>query len=250
MSILTTIRLVTFIAAIVFSVIVLSLSAHIIAFYESELSIYPRFAAMGIAVSLITLLTLPTFMVIDAQRDGAPTSMIIVELATLTLLWVLWLVAASLSAQWFGGFNCDIFLSTTDFQASCHESQAVEAFSFLAFFAILGYVFVLLVFTIIAHNRGHNVWTSSVKQTNFFAPPVNPPPDAGGEKGMPPQQQQQYQYPPQQNFAPPPQNFAPPPQQYGTPPPGAQYMPPPQQQQYPQYTGSPVPQNPPLPGHA
>jgi hypothetical protein len=282
MSILTTIRLVVFIIAIIFSLIVLSLSSHIVSFFaryltSAEFNAIPQlhYAPMGIAVSVLTLLTLPTFVIIDNLQKGFVTSMIIVELInvtsmiiveliTLTLLWILWVTTASLTAQAraHAFFNAACIASsfgtdgsTTDsliagYLTVCQEAQAVEAFAFLAFFALLGYSFVLLVFTIIAHNRGHNVWTSSVKQTNFFAPPVNAPPDAGGEKGMPPQQQQQYQYPPQQNFAPPPQNFAPPPQQYGTPPPGAQYMPPPQQQQYPQYTGSPVPQNPPLPGHA
>jgi hypothetical protein len=88
------------------------------------------------------------------------------------------------------------------------------------------------VFTLIAHNRGHSrVWLQSVKQTNFFAPPVTPPPDEKGGFPMMAAPQPQYQYPP--NFGTPGPS-SPPPQ-------GMPYGQPMQQQPvYPLYAGSPV----------
>ena len=49
------------------------------------------------------------------------------------------------------------------------------------------YSFILLVFTLIASSRGHNVWFQSVKDAHFFAPSVN--------AGQTPAQQMVHQYP-------------------------------------------------------
>ena len=62
------------------------------------------------------------------------------------------------------------------------------------------YSFVLLVFTLIAGSRGHNVWFQSVKETNFFAPSV--------EEENVPTEKMEVQYP---------ANFAPQQQMYGMP---------------------------------
>src|SRR5262249_4162825 len=82
----------------------------------------------------------------------------------------------------------------------------------------MGYAFILLVFTMIAHNRGHHeVWVQSVKHTNFFAPAVDAPSDEPGG-GVPPQVlalQPQYTgvvTPPPMITTPPPMFATPPPQ--------------------------------------
>jgi hypothetical protein len=36
--------------------------------------------------------------------------------------------------------------------------------------AVMGYCITLIVLSVIAGNRGHTVWKSSVRETNFFAP--------------------------------------------------------------------------------
>jgi hypothetical protein len=183
MSILSTIRLATWGAAILFSLITLALAAHftsitlqpstVYGYYSTYTyrGVYFPFAAMAIATSLLTLLTLPPFIGIDYTRTGAPTSMIMTEMIVVTILWILWLVTGSLTAnETFGRGLSGCTLTI------CHEYNAIEAFSFLAFIFLLGYAFTLLVFTLIAHNRGHSsVWTQSIKETNFFAPPVNAP---------------------------------------------------------------------------
>jgi hypothetical protein len=234
MSLIGNIRLGVFIATTLFACIVVALSGHFLSWELGLLGGYSPFAALAIASGALTLFTLPVYAIIDNKRNGAMTSMIIVEMVTITILWVLWVATASLMAN-TGNVNCnvsDIYyqIPASDLTA-CHEFQAIEAFSFLSFFSLLIYAFILLVFTMIAHNRGHAVWTSSVKETNFFAPGIVPPEDAEKQAGGMPQQQQPYQYPPnfapqQQGYAPPPQGFAPPQQGFAPPPQG--FTPPPQ----------------------
>jgi hypothetical protein len=149
-------------------------------------------------------------LIVDAVRQGAWTSMIIVEMATLTVIWPLWVATASVSASQssptaLSTISVFTFCSGyTDIDSSlstaCSEFKAVEAMSFLAFITLLIYTFLLLVFTLIASARGHSIWTKPVKGTNFFAPSVNPPEE-------PAPQMAAAQYPP--NFAPQPQMYAP-----------------------------------------
>jgi hypothetical protein len=204
MSILGIIRTVVFITATLFAVIVLALSAHLIWFTETQFvyAFYTNYSAMGIATGLLTIGTLPVLLIIDANRKGAVTSMILTEMIILSILWILWLSTASLATGDFTAVaNCDL-IGDAGYATACHEAQAIEAFSFLNWLMLMAYAFVVLVFSFIAAARGHStVWTSSVKTTNFFAPSVQAQqqPMAPGmvpQMGMPVQQQ----YPP--NFAP------------------------------------------------
>jgi hypothetical protein len=194
MAVLDIVRMVAFIVATVFSVIVLALSAHVTSLTEqADIPFYLTFAAMGIATALLTIFTLPVFLIIDNVRRGAVTSMIISEIVVLSILWILWLSTAGLAANAF-----EIFC-TFSTSSGCQEIQAVEAFSFLTWLGLMAYAFVLLTFTFIAAGRGHSsVWTSSVKDTNFFAPSVQQQQQPMATGGMIPQMQMPTggQYPP------------------------------------------------------
>lgn len=113
----------------VFSVIVLGLSAHLIALTEQSFSSYLIFCALGVATAGLTIATVPVMyliitsvyssplnlflhrLFIDIMRRGAFTSMILVELIWLcktfiscstwlvtfcraVVLWVLWVATA------------------------------------------------------------------------------------------------------------------------------------------------------------
>jgi len=67
--------------AIAFSFIVLILAAMIINFTITEIGIYYTFSSLGITTSILTLLTLPVMLLYSANRKGAFTSMISVDVA-------------------------------------------------------------------------------------------------------------------------------------------------------------------------
>lgn len=198
MSVLGVFRIVCLVLASIFGVIVAAIAADNIAITETEFAsegftTYFPFAALALAAGGLTLLTLPALLIVDAVRAGAWTSMIAVEMVVSTILWALWLGTAAYVSQQITGIasvNCADF--TGDGAILCNGTKAIQAFSFLAWVVIMIYSFILLVFTLIASSRGHNVWLQSVKDTNFFAPSVD------AEKV--PTEQMAAQYPP--NFAP------------------------------------------------
>jgi len=154
-----TLRTGAFSAVTLFSFIVLALSAH----FTSRRVFTYDFAALGIATAVLSLLSLPVMLLIDNIRKGALTSMILVEIAWLGLLWVLWVATAGTSSQWGMIFGSEV--------------SAIQAFSHLAWLVLFGYLGTLITFSIIAANRGYNrVWYQSVKETEFNAPPVQPAP--------------------------------------------------------------------------
>ncbi|SJL01476.1 uncharacterized protein ARMOST_04798 [Armillaria ostoyae] len=171
MSFLPILRLTALVATLVFSIIVLGLSAHITYLTSTYYGAYFTFAAMSIATACLTLLTLPVMIAIDITRKGAFTSMVVVELSWLGVLWVLWLTSAALTAD----ANVNTFVSGCGYindviNQACKEFNAVEAFGFLNWLILLGYTITLIVFAIIAVNRGNSgVWTSSTTATDFFA---------------------------------------------------------------------------------
>ncbi|TBU31292.1 hypothetical protein BD311DRAFT_752995 [Dichomitus squalens] len=152
--------------AVLSGIIVASLSAHITAFIEENFATYYVYAALGIATGGLTFFTVPVLLLVDFLRTGAFTSYIIVELSWLSVLWVLWLATGALTVNdtaAVGVFqSCDyIFVWVNQI---CHETQAIEAFSFLAWIVLMGYTVTLLVIALISARRGKPIWTSSVKQ--------------------------------------------------------------------------------------
>jgi len=165
MAFLPIFRLAIFIATSIFAIIVLGLAADLTSLTEEGLGGFFTFAAMGIAVAALTLLTLPVMIGIDFVRRGAFTSMVLVELVWTFILWVLWLAAAALAAQEqqliFGASStCDF--ANTDLATGCNEISAIEAFGFLAWLTLMGYNITLFIFAIIGANRGHRSWFSTV----------------------------------------------------------------------------------------
>jgi hypothetical protein len=163
-------RLLVFILTSVFGLASAALSGQSLVLYNAYGVGILVFTVVGIAAGVLTLLTLPIFVIIDTVRKGAFTSMIVVELITLTILWVLWLATAVLTNQSLEGISDCSDLDIADAVTTCQDAMAVEGLSFLAWIILLIYTFLLLVFSIIASTRGRSVWTSSVKDANFFAP--------------------------------------------------------------------------------
>ncbi|KAH7922856.1 hypothetical protein BV22DRAFT_1016507 [Leucogyrophana mollusca] len=213
-------RTIVFGTTLLFSIICLGISAHLISLTEEYFHEYLTFAALGVATSVLTMVSLIGIFVIDFLHQGAFTSMVLVELVWLFILWVLWVATAGETAadnNLYFPYGC-IYDACKLFLA-CHEFGAVEAFAFLNFIILLIYTVVILVFAIIATSRGNNVWFTSVKEANFTAPASSAPAQ--------PQQHPLSQYP-------------------GTP--ATQPQSPPQQPEYyNSYTGNQVPPQAPQP---
>ncbi|KIP09205.1 hypothetical protein PHLGIDRAFT_68017, partial [Phlebiopsis gigantea 11061_1 CR5-6] len=154
-------------------IIVLGLAGHWISTTESWLDAYYAYAALAVAVSVLTLITVPAMLIIDIMRRGAFTSMILVELVWLGLLWVLWLASAADSANNLSGFGstCHSEFFPDWWTQGCSETQAIVAFSFLNWIGLTGYLVSLLTLSIVAAQKGAPVWKSSVKEASFV--PVN-----------------------------------------------------------------------------
>jgi ABC-type multidrug transport system fused ATPase/permease subunit len=221
-NILPIIRKLALAVALLFSLITLSLAAHFTSTTEEVISGYYYFAVLAIATSVLTLVSLPVLLIVDMIRTGAFTSMVVVEVGWLSILWVLWLATGADAAD----VSSKIFISGCDYKnrlailrTPCHEAAAITAFSFLTWLVLLGYVILLLTFSIIGSNKGHRVWTSSVKETDFLAAPAGAQ-DGGYPTTFAPQMTHQNEYPPaQQSYpqSPAPTGYSSPQPTYGTP---------------------------------
>jgi len=221
-----TIRLVIFAIILVFALILLGLNGHFLEVVNelTDGTTWLIFNAIGVAVSVLTLVMMLPVLIIDRVRKGAFTSLVWFELVWTGALWVLWLAAAGDSAgRILFATNCIAprgFIDADLYQSACQQYQAIQAFSWLTWLLMFGYFVTLLTLASIQHASKGNprIWFSSVPDSDLFAP--------AKPAAMLSQQQQQ------QGFAPQQQPVA---NQYGAPPTA-------QPQQHPQYTGSPQPQ--------
>ncbi|EKM59430.1 uncharacterized protein PHACADRAFT_249914 [Phanerochaete carnosa HHB-10118-sp] len=162
-------RLGVFCAVPVFAIIVLGLGADWIAVTEDEEGGYFDYAALAVATAVLTLVTMPAMLIIDFLRRGAFTSMILVEIVWLGILWVLWLTTGSFAANQLGDVSsCNSAFFPQWAKTGCSETQAIIAFAFLAWIALVAYWTALLTVAAISANKGSpRVWYTSVKEANF-----------------------------------------------------------------------------------
>ncbi|KLO10164.1 hypothetical protein SCHPADRAFT_999763 [Schizopora paradoxa] len=175
-------RVGTFATLILFSVIVLGLSAFFISKTSGTVAGFsvnsPAWANLALATSILTLVSVTPMLVLDMFLD-AHTSKILVELIVLGILNVLWLASGADAAAYTNGevpdcSNLEIVVGLLVVKDNtlitlCRSYQAIEAFSWLNWIILMGYVIALLVFAILASTRGNSVWMSSVRKADFSA---------------------------------------------------------------------------------
>jgi len=170
--VLPLLRTIVFVASSLMGLAVLAMSAHIISWLSSfvDITLY-EYAALGLATGLLTILSLPAMLMISIGRKGAVTSMIVVELCWLWFLWVMWVATAGEVANTVSFGSCG---GAEGIAATlCAETLTIEALGFVAWFMLMAYSLTLLIFTVMAHMRGHSsIWTSSVREVDFTAPAV------------------------------------------------------------------------------
>jgi len=174
-SLLSTARMVTFATTILFSLIVMSLSASLISLTGPLF--YYKFSALALSTSLMTMFTVTPMFVIDMLRQGSFFSYIVLEISWLSFLWVLWLSSGAYAA-WTDGqltaafpeessCNFGLFSVAGDVEG-CEEIKAITAFSFLLWILLMGYTVTLLVLAIRAQERGNSAWTTGVRDGVLF----------------------------------------------------------------------------------
>ncbi|KAJ7254554.1 hypothetical protein C8J57DRAFT_1347212 [Mycena rebaudengoi] len=197
---LSLVRLIALTVVSVFSLITLGLAGSLITTTMKFFNTYFPYAALGVAVAVLTLLSVPTMLVLEIVRPGSPSSWIITELSILPFLSILWLATGANTAEMSPGFlflyldGCasGAFLGTT-FGAdtgACQKTSAIEAFAFLNWIILMGYSGMVLVLALIASNRKQPaVWKSSVAELPMGAPggaSHSASVSYGGQQGMQP----------------------------------------------------------------
>jgi len=195
------IRIACLAAALLMSFVPFGIAANFLA--EGAGTVF-TFPALTVAVGVITIILIPTMLAIDTLRRGAPTSFVIVELAWVGLLTILWLaVGAHASASVVILGSCDTVGLTSLESSVCHQFQALQAFSWLIWLTLGGYLVLLATLGAIQQSRGNRqIWQTSVADYDFFAPQSQIPPVAHGATPMAQYPQQQQQFAPQQQYAP------------------------------------------------
>ncbi|KAH7096930.1 hypothetical protein BKA62DRAFT_643902 [Auriculariales sp. MPI-PUGE-AT-0066] len=220
------VRLVANVALLVFSLIVLGLSANLLSKKGQWISAVPGWFGFTLFVSIISLLVGGVVLVVNRLRNGAVTGMVAVELLWTGILGLFWLSAAgaqstsllisSLSSCSFSNYDYglgDLGLSDSDLdslglgsyknamkgaESICHQFKAVQAFSWLNWLLLWGWMVSLLILSIVAYTRGNrSVFTAPAGDTDFFARDDTNKPAVYAQTQYP-----QTTYPPAQQFSP------------------------------------------------
>ncbi|KAI0651755.1 hypothetical protein C8Q79DRAFT_56295 [Trametes meyenii] len=160
------------------AIILLGLGAHFLASVDTLRIPTAAWSGLAVATAVLSLITMPTMIVIDILRTGAFTSLIVVELAWLGFLGVLFLATGAAAAQNAAVYWVDCSVWTPALARNiCGETSAGAAFGFLGWLPLWAYAVTLLTLLILHANRGHYVWKTSVKEANFEG--GIPPPTTG-----------------------------------------------------------------------
>ncbi|KAG1747623.1 hypothetical protein EDB19DRAFT_277967 [Suillus lakei] len=130
---------------LVLAIVVLGISAHLIAIRPTD---YWRFAALAVAVSSLTILTLPILLVVNTlARHNISSGRLLSEAGWLTIMWILWLstganATRAARSHFFAG-ACSFF--TVYGSKTCNEFKVVQAFSYIIFITLLCYTIGLMV---------------------------------------------------------------------------------------------------------
>ncbi|KAG6862018.1 hypothetical protein C0995_008206 [Termitomyces sp. Mi166 len=172
MSFISMFRVIALSSSLFFGLVVLGLAAHWMQITTSliRFPVVYDFEAVALVAGVLSALFLPLMLVVGQIRRGAFTSRVAVELVTLTVLWIIFLVAAALAAQWkdvLYPFGLILELLNKAGAENSSLSWAVHSSSGLPVMFL--YTVTLLVFALVGQSRGNIVWTASVGEVDFLA---------------------------------------------------------------------------------
>ncbi|KAG0694051.1 hypothetical protein DFH29DRAFT_362357 [Suillus ampliporus] len=140
-------RFVTLLFILALAIVVLGISAHLIAIRPTD---YWRFAALAVAVSSLTILSFPIILI--ATWGKRHSDWLIGEALWLTIMWILWLSTGANATRaarthFFSG-ACAFFTGYPN--QICNEFKVVEAFSYIIFIILLCFMVALMVIACIS----------------------------------------------------------------------------------------------------
>ncbi|KAJ8518677.1 hypothetical protein ONZ45_g4268 [Pleurotus djamor] len=181
-------------SSLLFSVVVLGLSANLITESNSDFRLPTLPETVGLVFSLFSMIGIATLLIVGFLRRGAITSMIVTEISVLSFFWILWLALAALATDWVNfafSLGCQNYIPRH--MAFCTSLTAVQGISFVVWFALMGYSMTILIMAIVAQTRGNSVWRLSMDEVNFSEKKGQALNKAAAP---PPMQAGSYQYPP------------------------------------------------------
>ncbi|KZT57785.1 hypothetical protein CALCODRAFT_495835 [Calocera cornea HHB12733] len=178
-------RLVLHALVLIFSIVLLGVSANLVAL-GNKYGLSLIWAQLALAVSVITLAVMIPVLVLDRVRRNALPSWTAAELGWNGVLWVLWLACAGYATNALQGLDCgsrsyevlylDYYLGKKG-QAVCQQAQAIEALSWLNWIFLFALFWWLLITALVYHNASQGtVWMSSMSDYQ--------PTGAGAAKGV------------------------------------------------------------------
>ncbi|KAI0830258.1 hypothetical protein BC628DRAFT_991744 [Trametes gibbosa] len=163
------IRLCAFVLACILSLVIIALCAisnsnlsEIL--LKSEVGRFP-YASLGIAIGVITLVSMIIMIVLDFFVDNFFTSYMIFELSWTSLLWVLWIAVGGTTLAngktLFQGATCEEFdLVSPKAKDVCNDIHPIASVAFVTFALFFIYGSLLVVLSFRSSSTG---WTTSVK---------------------------------------------------------------------------------------
>ncbi|KAG7096205.1 hypothetical protein E1B28_003656 [Marasmius oreades] len=163
-------RMVVLGIAALFSFVTIALAGHMRS-VTGEFIVYD-FENLSIAVAVLTIISVPVFLVVGFLRKGSWFTMNVVEVPVLGFLSILWLANGILYTEWdsvlYASLQCSSKRLSATGQTFCGEFRAVEALSFITWIALFGYAAATIVFCLIGKSRGNNVWLVDASAADYF----------------------------------------------------------------------------------
>ncbi|KAF9257667.1 hypothetical protein L218DRAFT_825109, partial [Marasmius fiardii PR-910] len=150
---------------LLFSMATLAIAGHMLSIRAPDIFNSPR--GLGIAVSVLTILTIPVFLVVGSLGKKAWVTMNVVEIPVMGVLSIIWLANGALFAE-VEALVYPSSISLID-QIFCSEYRAIEALSFLTWMTLMGYAIVIDILCIVGKSRGKNVWLIGASEADYFA---------------------------------------------------------------------------------
>jgi len=178
------IRYPVFCSVLLFAFVATFINAHLVSLQPTIIYVFPKLSKdypgpievtrkidkpselsddLGLSASILTLITIVTFLVFDCSGKANPT--IAAEIGFLGALWILWTVTLGFA----GRHTCDNGFLFPSLSLSCAETGSAFAFALLIWLILLAYIGTLITFSFIAKNKGnHGIWLSGVFQADFY----------------------------------------------------------------------------------
>ncbi|KAF4597743.1 hypothetical protein EYR40_008208 [Pleurotus pulmonarius] len=152
--------------SLIFTIAVLGLSARVTDTSVVFLGGAAPFEIINLVVAPLTIVALSTILCVGAFRQNAITSMIWVEVTTLTILWAAWIVVAVFATNVIN-FN---FPLGSFYLQLCSQITAIQGLAWTVWVLLMGYSVTLGIMACVATSRGIPVWSKSVKDATFSPP--------------------------------------------------------------------------------